>query len=60
MKYKDKITTMLQDIKTQSDNIHRAVTNNTISKEELEKSLMAMTKKIEHVTDLVSLESYSY
>lgn len=59
MKYKDRVQAMVQDLKNQTANVQRAVENNSITKEELEKSLMAITKKLENVSELISLESYS-
>ena len=59
MKYKDRVQAMVQDLKNQTTNVQRAVENNSITKQELEKSLMAITKKLENVSELISLESYS-
>ncbi len=59
MKYKDRVQAMVQDLKNQAANVQRSIENNSITKEELEKSLMAITKKLENVSELISLESYS-
>ena len=60
MKFKDKVISNLDGVSNQLNSLHNMVENNSINAELLMRELERLTKRVEDISDMVSLEDNDF
>jgi len=60
MKYKDKVIANLDSVSNQLTSLKNLVDNNNISSDLLQRELAKLTKRVEDISDMVSLEDNDF
>jgi len=60
MKFKDKVISNLDGVSNQLTSLKNLVENNNINAEQLKKELERLTKRVDDISDMVSLEDNDF